>query len=104
MEESKLYITLLVYLHDGEEDSFLKYEDQVLPLLPKYNGELLYRIRPNKNNFVQTPAEYPYEIHLISFSSVQDFENFRQDKDRLSYAPLFQKSVRKVLLLQSQNS
>ncbi|WP_182411739.1 DUF1330 domain-containing protein [Adhaeribacter radiodurans] len=100
----KLFITLLVYLHEGEEESFLKYEDQVLPLLPKYNGELLYRIRPEKINFVQTPTEYPYELQLLSFSSAQDFENYRQDKERLSHAPLFQKSIRKVLLLQSQSS
>ncbi|PSR53781.1 DUF1330 domain-containing protein [Adhaeribacter arboris] len=101
MADSKLYLTLFLYLHEGEEATFLEYEDQVLPMLAKYKGELIYRIRPEITNFVQPSAEYPYEIHLISFSSAQDFENFRQDKERLALFPLFQKSVRKVLLLPS---
>ncbi|QNF34473.1 DUF1330 domain-containing protein [Adhaeribacter swui] len=103
METEKLYLTLLVYVRKGEEETFLKYEDQVLPLLPQYYGELVYRIRPDKSNFVHATDELPYEIHLLTFPTTQDFENFRQDPERLKHQPLFTKSVRKVLLLPGQS-
>ncbi len=95
-----LYITLLIFIKEGKEETFLTYEEKVLPILPKYNGQLLYRIRPDKTHFIHSQDEYPYEIHLVSFHSKEDFENYKQDKERISYAHLFQASVSNVLLLE----
>lgn len=103
MLTSKIYITLLVFIREGEADRFLQYEDRVLPLLSKYNGELLYRIRPQPSNFVHpTTDDQPFEIHVLTFPNPAAFEDYRQDKERLSYFPLFQKAVRQVILLQSE--
>lgn len=102
METSKIYLTLLVYVRQGEEELFQQYEDQVLPLLPKFQGELLYRLRPPASSFIYPSSDHPYEIHLLSFNSSLDFENYRQDKERLSYSPLFQRAVEKVILWQGQ--
>lgn len=100
MADQQLYITLLIFVKRGEEEVFHSYEDKVLPLLARYNGQLLYRIRPEQNSFVYSPEDKPYEIHLVSFASKEDFENYKKDQERMSYAPLFGKSVEKVMLIE----
>jgi hypothetical protein len=67
---------------EGIED-FRAYEDAVLPLLPEYNGRLEHRLR-NQDGTV--------EIHILSFASDADFQNYRNDPRRLAQAWLLEKS------------
>jgi hypothetical protein len=67
---------------EGIED-FRAYEDAVLPLLPEYNGRLEHRLR-NQDGTV--------EIHILSFASDADFQNYRNDPRRLAQAWLWEKS------------
>lgn len=69
MKNQKLFITLLQFIKEGEEQTFNEYEDAVLPLLENY-GELLYRIKSDKINFTGNKNDCPDEIHLLSFESV----------------------------------
>jgi hypothetical protein len=57
---------------EGIED-FRAYEDAVLPLLPEFNGRLERRLR-NPNGTL--------EMHIISFASNADFQNYRNDPRR----------------------
>ncbi|MDJ1478891.1 DUF1330 domain-containing protein [Cytophagaceae bacterium YF14B1] len=98
----RLYITLLLFVKSGKEDVFLEYEAAVLPILPKYNGMLHHRIRPEQTAYIQPTESIPYEIHLVSFASTTDFENYRQDSERKQYTPLFQESVEKFCLLRER--
>ncbi|MDJ1504279.1 DUF1330 domain-containing protein [Xanthocytophaga agilis] len=95
----RLYITLLLFVKGGKENVFLEYEAAVLPILPKYNGMLHYRIRPEQTAYIQPKEDVPYEIHLVSFASDTDFDNYRQDPERQQYTPLFQESVEKIVLV-----
>ena len=61
---------------EGIED-FRAYEDAVLPLLPEFNGRLERRLR-NPDGSV--------EMHIISFASDADFQNYRNDP-RLTHRP-----------------
>jgi hypothetical protein len=67
---------------DGIED-FRAYEDAVLPLLPEFNGRLERRLR-NPDGTV--------EIHIISFASAADRQNYRNDPRRTAQAWLLEKS------------
>jgi uncharacterized protein (DUF1330 family) len=96
-----VYITLFIFVKPGEEKVFQAYEDKVLPILEKYSGKLLYRIRPDRDSVIHATDEQPYKIHLVSFASKEDFENYRQDKKRNTYLPLFGQSVKKVILVES---
>ncbi len=100
--DKPLILTLLIFVHEGEEETFQAYEEKVLPLLSHYHGKLLYRLRPKPPNFVQPVAEYPYEIHIVSFETKEDFEHYKLDQERRTHAPLLQKSVRKVILIEGQ--
>jgi hypothetical protein len=62
---------------------FRAYEDAVLPLLPEFNGRLERRLR-NQDGTV--------EMHIVSFASEADFQNYRNDPRRTAQASLLKKS------------
>src|SRR5215472_12298304 len=69
---------------------FGAYEDAVLPLLREFNGHLERRLR-NSDGTV--------EMHIVSFASDADFQNYRNDPRRTAQAWLLEKSSAKLELL-----
>jgi uncharacterized protein (DUF1330 family) len=94
-----IYITQLVYINKGEEKVFDEFESVAIPLISKYNGNLLLRVRPNRNDYIEHSMEVPYEIHLVEFTSEVDFENFKTDKEREKILHLKQRSVKSTLMI-----
>lgn len=78
---------------DGIED-FRAYEEAVLPLLTEFNGRLERRLR-NQDGTV--------EMHIISFASDADFQNYRNDPRRTTKAALLEKSSAMLELLPMTN-
>ena len=68
---------------------FQAYEDAVLPLLPEFNGQLERRLRN---------ADGTIEMHIVSFASDADFQNYRNDPRRAAQAWLLQRSSAKMEL------
>ena len=93
------YITQLIYLHPGMEKAFEEFESAALPLIGKYNGRLLLRVRPEEGSIVGGELDMPYEIHLVGFGNEADFERFKTDPGREQFLHLKEKSVRKMLLV-----
>jgi hypothetical protein len=73
---------------------FRAYEDIVLPLLPEFSGRLERRLR-NPDGTV--------EIHILSFASAADRQNYRNDPRRTAQAWLLEKSSAKLELLSMTN-
>ncbi|MBO9153984.1 DUF1330 domain-containing protein [Chitinophaga sp. GCM10012297] len=94
-----IYITQLVYIHPGMESTFGEFESVALPLVDRYNGKLLLRIRPEENSMIAGTLERPYEVHLVSFKSEADFERFKADPSREGMLHLKDLSVRKMVLI-----
>ena len=69
---------------------FRAYEDAVLPLLAEFNGCLERRLR-NPDGTV--------EIHIVSFASDTDRQNYRNDPRRAAHAWLWERSAAKAELL-----
>jgi len=95
-----LFYTQLIFVKEGKEAVFHAFEDYVLPLLGRYNGKLLYRLRPGNGDVVTTSIDYPYEVHLISFGSKADFEAYARDEERTKYLAMKNESVEKVVLIE----
>ncbi len=93
-----IYITQLIYIKEGQEKVFHEFEDIAIPAILKYNGRLLLRIRPAENAFIGYCIEKPYEVHLVEFDSEPDFENFKQDKDRMKVLHLKEQSIKASVL------
>jgi hypothetical protein len=62
---------------------FCAYEDAVLSLLPEFDGRLERRLRN---------ADGTVEMHIVSFASEADFQNYRNDSRRTAQAGLLKKS------------
>ena len=95
-----IYITQLIYLIPGQEKIFNQFENIAIPIISKYNGRLLLRVRPDDNNFIEHQIDKPYEIHFVEFDSEQDFENFKKDKKRNEYLHLKEQSIKASILIQ----
>lgn len=85
---------LIVRIPAEDIEDFRAYEDAVLPLLPEFNGRLERRLR-NPDGTI--------EMHIISFASDADFENYRNDPRRTAQVRLLEKSSAKLELLSMAN-
>ncbi|WPP49368.1 DUF1330 domain-containing protein [Catalinimonas niigatensis] len=94
-----IYITQLIYLKAGQEEAFHAFEAVAIPIIGKYRGQLLFRIRPTSETVIDSGSEIPYEIHLVSFPAEADFENFKHDEERKQYLHLKEQAIREVLLI-----
>ena len=54
-----IYITQLIYTRDGKESVFHEFEETAIPLIKKYNGRLLLRIRPDDKSFIECSIDKP---------------------------------------------
>ena len=97
-----IYITQLIYIKAGQEVVFNQFEDIAIPTILKYNGRLLFRVRPGDKSFIEHHIDKPYEIHLVEFATEQDFENFKQDEERKKFLHLKEQSITSSILIQGR--
>ena len=95
-----LYITQIIYINEGKESVFERFENVAIPLMKKYNGKIIHRIRPSKGDFIDNDSsETPYEIHIMSFDSEIDLNNFLKDDERKKLKHLKDDSVKSTFLI-----
>lgn len=92
-------ITQFIYIEPEEENAFLEFETIVLPLMEKYNGSLLLRIRPSEKEVIDRNIETPYEIHIIEFETDLDFKNYLNDETRKQFLYLKEKAIRSSMVI-----
>jgi hypothetical protein len=95
---SMLYITQLIYIKPGQEQVFDEFEAVAIPIIAKYNGRLLFRLRPSESDFIECNMERPYEIHLTEVASEQDLQNFLKDEERQRFLHLKEQSIKLAIL------
>ena len=97
-----LYITQLIYVKPGKEEIFLEFESHAIPLMEKYTGKLIQRLRPNAADYVAGEEEKPYEIHIVSFESEEKLQAFFKDNTRLKFKHLKDESVKSILMFKGE--
>ena len=95
-----IFITQLIYIINGQERIFDEFENMAIPTISKYNGRLLLRVRPAESNFIESNVEKPYEIHVVEFQTVKDFENFKEDEERKRFLHLKEQAIKTSILIQ----
>jgi len=95
-----IYLTQLIYVLDGQENVFEEFERAAIPIIGKYNGELMLRIRPDKDSLVEGTTELPYEVHFVRFPTQLDFDKFSKDEGRRRFLHLKESSVRETFVYQ----
>jgi len=97
-----IYITQLIYIKSGQEGVFDEFESIAIPIISKYNGRLLLRIRPATESFIERTVDSPYEVHLTEFDSEMDFQNFMKDEERKRFLHLKEKSIEMSVLFKGE--
>lgn len=100
----EVHITQLIYLTEGQETTFDQFEAIAIPIIAKYNGQMLFRLRPGPGDFIEASIEKPYEIHLVKFDSEADFAAFMRDEERKQFLHLKEQSIRASVLIKGQTS
>ncbi|HEX4851431.1 MAG TPA: DUF1330 domain-containing protein [Puia sp.] len=95
-----VYLTQLIYIKEGQENVFHQFEDIAIPLISKYNGKLLLRMRPCSDAYIENSIEKPYEVHLVEFNNEEDFKKFMQDEERKKFLHLKEQSIKASVLFQ----
>jgi uncharacterized protein (DUF1330 family) len=95
-----VYITQLIYVKEGQENIFDQFELVAIPIIKKYNGRMLLRVRPAASSYIEVDMEKPYEIHLVEFDSEDDFRNFMKDEERKKFLHLKDQSIKASVLYQ----
>ena len=94
-----IYCTQLIYIKKDQEEIFHQFEDIAIPLISKYNGKLLLRIRPEEDAFIESLIERPYEVHFVEFNSEDDFISFMHDEERKKFLHLKEQSIKSSILI-----
>lgn len=94
-----ILLTQLIFIRPGQEEVFHQFEDVAIPIIGKYNGRLLLRVRPDEASFIDVSMDRPYEIHVVEFDTDEDFQNFMRDEERKRFLHLKEKSIRASLLI-----
>lgn len=94
-----IYITQLIYIQEGKETIFDEFESLAIPIISKYNGELLLRIRPANDAIIEQNIATPYEVHLVKFENESDFHAFMKDKTRQQFLHLKVESIQSSMLI-----
>lgn len=95
-----IIVTQLIFIKPGQEEIFHQFEDVAIPLIRKYNGTLLLRVRPDKQSFIETSMDKPYEIHLVQFDGDEDFQSFMRDEERKNFLHLKEQSIEASILVE----
>jgi uncharacterized protein (DUF1330 family) len=97
-----IFITQLIYLQENQQDTFDQFEAIAIPLIEKYNGKLLLRVRPGSGTVIEKAIESPYEIHLVEFSREEDLTGFMKDETRKTFLHLKEKSIRSAVMIKGE--
>lgn len=97
-----IQIIQLIYINEGQEAAFDAFEDVAIPAIKKYNGRLLFRVRPSAEAYIESSIENPYEIHLVEFDHEDDLSNFMHDEERKKFLHLKEQSVRSVVMIKGK--
>lgn len=97
-----IYLTQLIFIKEGKEETFLEFESHALPIMKSYGGQLLYRLRPDESAYVSKQEEAPYEIHIIAFDTQKQLDEFLKDESRQAFLHLKEASISSTLLVKGQ--
>jgi uncharacterized protein (DUF1330 family) len=93
------FITQLIYIHPGAEKIFDEFEAVAIPLIAKYGGTLMLRIRPEPAAIIEASDDPPYEVHLVEFPTESAFLQFMKDEERKRFLHLKEQAIRSSVLI-----
>jgi len=97
-----ILITQIIYIKEGAESVFDRFEAIAMPLISKHKGRLLFRMRTTTAEMIEASIPRPYEIHLVEFESEEDLQLFMGDEERKEILHLKERAIGSVILIKGE--
>jgi len=96
---SRLILVASLFIHPGHEGEFRQFETEAARIMKKYEGTIEWVIRPTTS---AQSGSVPYEMHIVSFPSLERFEAYRGDADLAGLAPLRQAAIARTEVIMGE--
>jgi uncharacterized protein (DUF1330 family) len=87
---NRIIVLASLFIHPGREVEFRQFETEAARIMKKYGGQIEHVIRPTASG---SGGTLPYEIHVVTFPSREQFEAYRTDPDLTTFAALRQIAI-----------
>lgn len=94
--DSRIILVASLFIHPGHEAEFRQFETEAAHIMKKYGGRIERVIRPHAS---VPPGSSPYQVHVVSFPSMAQFEAYRKDGDLAKLAPLRQSAIARTEII-----
>jgi antibiotic biosynthesis monooxygenase (ABM) superfamily enzyme len=97
---SRIILVVQLFIHADREAEFRQFETETARIMSHYDGHVETVIRPLDCGQSSGQADaLPYEVHLVSFPSLEQFEAYREDSDLATLATLRQSAIARTEIL-----
>src|SRR5262245_59900536 len=93
---SEIILVASLFIHPGREVEFRQFEQEAARIMGKYGGRIERVIRPTAS---PSSDSLPYEIHIVSFPSIERFDAYREDTELAQLATLRQTAIARTELI-----
>jgi uncharacterized protein (DUF1330 family) len=94
--KSGIILVVQLFIQVNQEVKFQQFEREATQIMQKYQGQIEKMIRPI---YTGQENELPYEIHIIWFPSMEQFEAYRKDSDLAKLAALRQSAIARTEII-----
>ncbi len=94
--DSRFVLLASLFIHPGREVEFRQFETEAARIMRIYGGRIELVIRPHTS---VPPGFSPYEVHVVSFPSIEQFEAYRGDGELAALAPLRQSAIARTEII-----
>jgi uncharacterized protein (DUF1330 family) len=95
--DSEITLCVLLWAHEGQEDSLAEYESHALARVVAHGGQVLYRVR---RVGASGPAD---EVQLLRFPDAHAYQAFLDDPSRLALRDVRDRAVARTELVPVQS-
>ena len=76
---NSLQAVVSLWIHPGQESAFESYERKAAQIMRRHGGAVQQAVRTTET--VTSPADPPFEIHVLKFPSLDAFHSYRSDPE-----------------------
>ena len=93
---SPILLVVSLFIPAGREAELRQFETEAAHIMQRYEGRIERVIRPTASTLSDS---LPYEVHVVSFPSMERFEAYRKDGNLAALAPLRQSAIARTEIL-----
>ncbi|HKV54458.1 MAG TPA: DUF1330 domain-containing protein [Candidatus Binataceae bacterium] len=92
--EARLTLVVALFVVDGHEAEFERFESAAATIMARYGGVLERRIACGSSS----GEDGPHEVHIVTFPDRQAFERYRDDADLRAMTEIRERTIGRTIV------